>query len=192
MIKILLRAILIINLTPSLMFAEGVLPDNYLAYSILINTSNGSSGSGFILGNDTNQFLITAKHVLLDTNCTLTADSADVIYYSRVGTNTPVRCNLTIDLKGLYGVGDIRCHPSQDVVAVRLAVFTDVTNNVTRLSPFCKSNGSAGFSMAKLNLLKLYKDVQVSNDVYLFGFPNSIGSKLLLLFAVSKSRTELS
>ena len=42
------------------------LPEDNLAYSILIKFDTGSSASGFFLRADNKLFLVTARHVLFD------------------------------------------------------------------------------------------------------------------------------
>src|SRR5271169_2963059 len=56
----------IIGLPPVGSFAasQRAIPDDNLAYPVLITLKNGSTGSGFFLNTDKAVYLVTAKHVL--------------------------------------------------------------------------------------------------------------------------------
>src|ERR1700733_4567254 len=47
-------------------YAQRAIPDDNLAYPVLITLRNGSTGSGFYLNNGKAIYLVTAKHVLFD------------------------------------------------------------------------------------------------------------------------------
>jgi hypothetical protein len=46
--------------------AQRAIPDDNLAYPVLITLGNGSSGSGFFLNTSDAVYLVTAKHVLFN------------------------------------------------------------------------------------------------------------------------------
>lgn len=47
-------------------FAQRAIPDDNLAYPVLISLGNGTSGSGFYLNSSDAVYLVTAKHVLFE------------------------------------------------------------------------------------------------------------------------------
>src|ERR1035437_6546772 len=46
--------------------AQRAIPDDNLAYPVLISVGNGSSGSGFFLNTNNAVYLVTSKHVLFN------------------------------------------------------------------------------------------------------------------------------
>ena len=74
------------------LLAQAVLPDDYLIYSALIKLKDGSSGSGFFYGSESNLFLVTARHVLFNPDSgKLNAESATITYYFKHETNATSR-----------------------------------------------------------------------------------------------------
>ncbi|MGA2221575.1 MAG: serine protease [Verrucomicrobiia bacterium] len=150
--------------------ASAVLPDNYLLFSVLIKLSDGSFGSGFFYGSKSNVFLVTAKHVIFNPETgNLNAQSAKVLYYYNQPSNTPANTEMSIDLVGLYSNTLIKAHSTQDMAVIHLGKMISTTQYVYN-----------AFIMVPHPIivtvpLKKYEDVQVSDEVYLFGYPSSIG-----------------
>lgn len=151
------------------------IPDNNLAYPIFIQYDTGSTGSGFFLHSKTVSYLVTAKHVLFDDKgvlrgkeLTLTCQTQDINDH----TVTKYKINLDLAL--------ISKHETADVVV-----------EIGKLS----SNNTGGYSLqhghgitmiekgktetvgVSINEVTLLKDVLVSNDVVLYGYPSSLGIK---------------
>ena len=88
--------------------AKRAIPDDNLAYPVLIILKNRSTGSEFYLNADKATYLITAKHVLynpstnklLDKNVSLISYSADL--------SNPNRNFVALDLSVLEANGNIR------------------------------------------------------------------------------------
>ena len=59
------------------------IPEDNLAYPVLILLNSGSTGSGFQLNTGENMYFVTAKHVLFDDKGNLLSDKAEVICQSK-------------------------------------------------------------------------------------------------------------
>jgi len=157
------------------------IPDDNLAYPVLIMLRTGSTGSGFFLNTTTNVYLVTARHVLMDGQAaTLQCPVAELVSYS--GNPEDHTTNrMLLDLGLLFSNKCVKTHSSSDVMAIKL--FLLVTNGVPCPSGQMaalpgvavvqtSSNGVVG---VKLGAVKRYEDVRVANEVYLFGNPSSLG-----------------
>lgn len=173
--------------------AKRAIPEDNLAYPVLLLMGN-SSGSGFFLNTPTATFLVTAKHVLFDpaTN-RLRSDSLELISYPREIKD--VRRNvLALDLVVLKNGGNIKAHSSEDVVVIRVASVTPAPaeigaqpNLVAPLQPNTV-NGMLSFlpgvtvketvghfvGVSIKDGIKTFAEVLVGNDVMMFGYPTSL------------------
>ena len=157
------------------------IPDDNLAYPVLITLRTGSTGSGFFLNTSTNVYLVTARHVLMDGQAaSVQCPLAELVSYS--GDPDDHTANrIVLDLGLLFSNKCVKAHTTCDVMAVRL--FSSVTNGVhcprgqmAALPGVAVAQSSSnGVVSVKLDAVKRYDDVLVANEVYLFGNPSSLG-----------------
>jgi len=150
------------------------LPDNNLAIPLLITFKN-STGSGFYVKPSKDVYLVTAKHVLFGADGKILEPSFNVLSYSNdLADETPN--SITVDTT--KAAANIVPHPSEDVAVVKL--FSDNPSDATALRTL---DGVTAHTMAKngniinarLATLRKFSDVLVGNDVFLLGFPTSLG-----------------
>jgi hypothetical protein len=159
-----------------------VIPDNNLAYPVLVTLNNGSSGSGFLLNTETHNYFITARHVLFDSllnikgdNGTLTCPSEEI--------DDDTTTVLSFDLKKLMSDGQVFKHSTADVAAITLGTITKnshddkytqhLIDGVTEL----QTSKTPIVAVIAKNTTLLLRDVLISNDVFLYGYPSSLGLK---------------
>src|ERR1700728_4079238 len=133
------RLLLVIALTfmsVGLAEARRMIPDDNLAYPVLIILKNKSGttfvfGSGFYFGTANAEYLVTAKHVIASgppEEKTHQADVPDLVLqlvsYSR-DQPTAQRILLNVDFKTLLDKGDVKAHKTRDVAAIKLAVLKE-------------------------------------------------------------------
>jgi hypothetical protein len=100
--------------------AQREIPDDNLAYPVLITLGNGNFGSGFFLNTEDSVYLVTAKHVLFDpTNQHLFDQHATLLSYSK-DLSDPTPNRIVLDFAILQQAGKVKPHPSQDVVVVQV------------------------------------------------------------------------
>lgn len=157
------------------------IPENNLAYPALIILNNGHSGSGFRLNSETHIYFVTAKHVLFDEKGNLKADKAKIVCQT-ADINDDTTTIFVIDLNALQKSNRVFSHSQKDVAAFTISTIKDsqngngsVTNTVPGVTLKQASKGSL-VSVARKSVLFL-KDVLVSNDIFLFGYPSSLGLK---------------
>jgi len=156
------------------------IPDDNLAYPILITLSNGSTGSGFYLNAKEYLCLISAKHVLFDENNNLLAPSAKLLSYSKDhNKKEPIVYELNLEI--LLKNNEIVLHPDKDVVAIRLSkarngnieagTYSDLVTGVKAIPTATKS----GIIGAGIETIKKIDEVLIANEVFVFGYPVSLG-----------------
>jgi V8-like Glu-specific endopeptidase len=160
--------------------ADRAIPDDNLAYPILVSLDTGSSGSGFYLNTGTRIYLVTAAHVLFDeTSGKLKAKTAKLLSYSKDPKKTG-RNIINLDLESLLAAKRIRQHSTEDVATIHVGDSTADTKPGTwhfRFTPGVSLIESAGFLSVNLKAVKHFNDVLTANTVYVFGYPTSIGMK---------------
>jgi hypothetical protein len=157
------------------------IPENNLAYPTLIILSTGHSGSGFQLNSGTQLYMVTAKHVLFNEQGQLIADKAEVVCQTSEiddDSNTV----LVIDFLVLQSTNNLFFHPQKDVAAFTFSTVTFNADGITystNLIPgvTIKQSGKNGLVSVAKNTVLFLNDVLVSNDIFLYGYPSSLGLK---------------
>lgn len=165
------------------------IPDDNLAYPVLITLDTGSSGSSFLLKTDKKIFLITAKHVLFDEQNQLRGKKAELICQTKDIEDESV-INYKIDLDKVI----ILKHENADVAAIELGLIKELEepgshyvqhhDGITVIPS--APNNSGTVSVSAKDSTKLLKNVLISNDVFLYGYPTSLGLKNTPQFDYSK------
>jgi hypothetical protein len=174
-------AILNISFKPTPSQAKRAIPSNNLAYPVLIAFPDNSSGTAFYLRSDKHLYLVTAKHVLFkNLQSELRVNTAICLSYPEdINEVDPIR--IFVDVNGLNSQGLIKCHQTHDVVIVQIG-------NIEKKS---EESGSVNFNkgvvrqatkkiisslvIADVNGTKAFDDVLISNDIFIFGYPTSLG-----------------
>jgi len=159
----------------SLAMAGRPIPDDSLARPVLVTLDGQGAASGCYLNDGTNLYFLTAKHVLFNIpDMTLRSSKATLLSYPGDPKDQGL-FKIELNLQELNAQSQVRPHATHDVVLVRLGTFN--------------KDGQIGFS-APVKLLqkadgplpsgsttgiKTFNDVLTANDIYLFGYPGSIG-----------------
>ena len=154
------------------------LPDDNLSYPVLIQFPDGSSGSGFYLNNQNKNFyFVTALHVLFKTenldSLAPRGNKAKLISYD-FGTKNQNIIELEINLSILNVKKDI----INDIVLVEMGDFSIVDNKqIISFKPgIDKKSSNEGLIVTVIDTaLKRYNDAMISNEVFILGYPNSLG-----------------
>ena len=168
------------------------IPEDNLAYPVLITLKSGGKASGFFLNTQTAQYFVTANHVLVD-DPTLTDPAThtykpdayiELLSYSRDPLDT--KRNVTgLNLQQLQKDGHIRTNPSQDVVAITMGTMSATPSTTTRVpvsnvpGVTFKETATQGMLGASVDAVKTLDQVLIGNDVIMFGYPTSLGLKQL-------------
>lgn len=162
------------------------IPDNNLAYPVFIKLDTGSTASGFLLNATDKMFLISAKHVFFDKENTLRGNRAEIECQTQDIDDDSIE-KLSIDFSSIT----ILKHQEADVAAIHLADLKKEKDKVEYTVHYI--NGVTDTQMGKTLIsvhahtaTKKMRDVFVSNDIYLYGYPTSLGIKETSQFDLSK------
>ncbi len=176
--------------SPGSVLIGASLPYGCLSLPVLITSTNGESGSGFYLSVSNHLFLCTARHVLFEKDGKLKSGKVNLLSQPSANTNGQ-QTNIEIDLAVLETNKQIRFHAVHDVAIVRLAKENpkpdfggrwQFDKQVCRV----KSYSDASFVTFGWQLLGRFAEVNVGEDVYVFGYPSSIGLQASPQFDYSK------
>jgi len=145
-------------------------------YAVSIS-AGPSQGSGLILQASNSIYLVTARHVLFNvtqspTNWPMWGTIATCTAHLRDSSSTVV----TLDLAALAKSGDVRYSPNHDVAIVRFE-DCDPTNKirVTPLPGVSFQTKQTALDPCLAESCDKFDDTIVGTDVFIFGFPSSIG-----------------
>jgi hypothetical protein len=167
---------------PKVSQADRAIPDDNLAYPVLISLDNGSNGSGFFLSTNSRTYLVTAAHVLFDeTSGNLRGKQATLLSYSKDPKEIQKNV-IQLDLATLFAAKRIRKHSNEDVAVVHiadLAVNTNSGQSTINMVPGTSilEKADAGILGVRLDSVKHFDNVLTANTIYMFGYPTSIGIK---------------
>lgn len=159
------------------------LPKNNLSYPAKITFKTGECGSGFLLNHeDQKLYLITAKHVIYkkysNNELVLFGNSITIL----VKDSNPLKVEpvkLVVDLS----IVKIKVSAMADVCVIQLGELVKDPNKISGggVIKFC--NGvvddklNCDFVTVDSKLLISFNDVDPSNNVFVLGYPVSIGNK---------------
>ncbi len=162
------------------------IPDDNLNYPVLVKTviKNEKNedvdhfmGSGVFFRVENGIYFATAKHVIYDQKTEkLNFEVVTLRYYGR---DTELPSEIEIDLKNITDKHEILSHAQADVIIIKIGERKNLPepsrDYVLTFSEWisCKFNNGVLIAAAKENF-KVFKDVMVSNDVFLLGYPSSL------------------
>jgi hypothetical protein len=159
-------------------FGRRAIPADNLAIPVLIILDNKELASGFYLNTKTHTYLVTAQHVLFEQNKPK-GKLARCLSYTK-DPNDPNSIILELDLPNLHKNGLISCNKTADAIIVRIgSMKTGEDGKVQFVEGVRKVKGSApsGIVLVDYSNTTCFDKVLVSNDIFLFGYPTSIGIK---------------
>lgn len=171
--------VLVVAVTAS---ARMAIISDYLSFPVLLKWDEERSASGFYYRTGSNMYFVTAKHVLFDPqNGKLRGDQATLVSYAPGLDNDPKKIIRSISFGELMKDNRIETHPKHDVCVVRFAQMgkkDDGSLYFVYSGRFFRDveGQHSVIGIAEPNT-KRYKDVLISNEVYIFGYPRSIGIK---------------
>jgi len=154
-------------------------PDDYLALPVLVELDTKATATGFYLGDGKYIYLVTAKHVLFDTSKTLKSNGATLTSYPGDPTDSG-RNVLKIDLKAMNEANDIRYDKTHDVAVIRIGQLSRKgKRKVVGLfdGVKLKEKTESNFLYADTVFTKKFYEVLIGNEIYIFGYPTSLGLK---------------
>ncbi len=162
------------------------LPDNNLCYPVQVILEDGSNATGFyVRGLDEKLFFVTAKHILFNQR----TSGQGLILKSRkavlLAQAFPLELDesiiVSLDLQSLWDRENMKIHPTKDVVVMKIAdVVTKGGKKGLKYAKgvFQKEGETKGeIIVIDLKEVKKYNEVSLSNDVFIFGYPTSLGIK---------------
>jgi hypothetical protein len=179
--KLLLIAIVLVESFFAQQKSQRAFPDNNLGYPVLISIAGGSA-SGFYYNTGKSIYLVTAAHVLYPVEnklWTLRSNKIDLLSYSDASDQLADR--MEIDAQKLGDANFIH-HATADVAVVKL--FDVIGSASSRPLPGVRwqQNSKQGLVTANPEAVAKMEDVLIGDDVFVFGYPISIGLKEGLQF----------
>lgn len=151
------------------------LPSRFLTYPVLIEVG-GRTGTGFYLNNKNALYLVTACHVLFDNGIELVADRAQLV---SLEPDTVAKNTIFVECKSLLSSGALKKHPKSDIAVCKIGSLAPRNDGLFSIEfvEGVTEQHDGHLRGLDVNNTALLADVVVSNDVFLFGYPTSLGSE---------------
>src|SRR5581483_9606964 len=170
---------------PALARTERVIPEPSLGYPVLITMKSCPpalvpQASGFFLNANNALYLVTARHVFFDNASParqLICKQAELVAYSPDSKATGKNLIL-LDMVALNASGDLKKHATHDVAVVRIGTLAQVDGKEKPdFLPGVQALETlpSGIVAVKLDSVKRFDEVLTASEIYIFGFPSSIG-----------------
>jgi len=171
-------------------FAARAIPEDYVRYPVLVTLDSGASASGFYLNNEKGDaYFVTAKHIFFTDKAQNAGGGSPVLrgtkalllsYPQETQYHHPMYIEL--ELAVLLEKGSIKTDESIDIVAVKVG-FVSQIGSVKSLQfvegAVQKAESTEEFEGTLLGasseVIKKYDDVSIGNEVFIFGYPVSLG-----------------
>lgn len=158
------------------------IPDNNLAYPVFIKLDNGGTGSGFLLATNDKVYLTTAKHVIYDQKTSMVHWKTAELLCQNDNLKSDQVFKFKMDFKKLADKGKIIVHHEADVCVIQIfETILDESNpafgrlNLIEGVTELMSSTEGDFITVALSSVISLDDVLISNDIYLYGYPTSLG-----------------
>ncbi|MGA2001404.1 MAG: trypsin-like peptidase domain-containing protein [Terriglobales bacterium] len=180
---------MLLTIYPLQTAAQRDVPYDNLEYPVLITLTNCEpninvtvKGSGFFMNTDSSTLLVTARHLLFNwsaPNHPLLCKTAELVSYSP-DPKEQEKNRVILDLVTMSASNAVKAHATQDVAVVHIGdVVAAAAGGRRSISPTAGvrviTNAPSGIVGASVDLVKKLDKVLISNAVYVFGFPTSIG-----------------
>ena len=136
------------------------------------------SGSGALVDSQKGIYFVTAKHVLFNplSSGKVLGKKAVLIGYTKVSSAERKRAMWELDLATINRDHKILSHSNRDVAVIQL-VKKVVVEGQTKLQllPGVINLDTEGNRTIPYAKMRRYRDVKISDDIYAFGYPVSIG-----------------
>ena len=153
-------------------------PKNNLSYPVLISGGEGGRGSGFYLNTENGTYLVTACHVLFRRRLELFQGLTTL---TSLASDFSSKVVFELDCAKLLADGSLRKHDRADVAVCKLGTVADAGGGKRTMTAHSsvkvKVAPPAGAEILGLpvSITRNFDDATISNDVYLFGYPTSLG-----------------
>lgn len=147
------------------------LPLNNLSYPIRLEFKD-SLATGFIMRQNEKIFLVSAAHSFYDDNEDLQEQCIAISYTQDIRDNKTWEFNINIEL--IESIGYFFEHETEDVAAIHFANIRDGLFFVCEGIEVIKSEDDILTVITEASL-KTIDEVVISSDVYVLGYPSSIG-----------------
>lgn len=165
---------------------ETKIPEDILCSPVLLLTNVGQ-GSGIFMRDSSFMYFVTARHNLFSSETIKVNNKLDTIFKFLPKTGKLIfyphnaikdqQSIIVIDLSGSYNDSLVNFDKKQDVAIINIAKISQLNDSVasTNYTKYIQRNNSSWIHGYSAYLTRKYKEINIGGDIYLFGYPGSIG-----------------
>lgn len=162
------------------------LPDYILRTPVFVELDNGGSGSGFYVQDSLHTYFVTARHVIIEKILITKKTKKDSIFLTSrkiycfsypKDPNIGERRKLSIDLVEALNKGFLKYEKNNDISIIQISNNSKANDSLSLIQyyPFIEKDKSSHIEAIPVEAFIKYDEVNAGDDVYVFGYPTSIG-----------------
>lgn len=146
---------------------------------VLLLSDTDSAGSGVYISKNSKLYFVTAKHVIFDNTSSLKANNITLLSY--VGNEPKQQMKYFVDLPAAKKANNIYIPTSKDIAIIkilnqRINQLSGKTESFLTKGVTCDESYLPVMAVDSSNNVLQYKEVKVSSEVFLLGYPISLGT----------------
>jgi len=169
----------ILMLLTTIVRGQAHLPEIITTSPVFIKHSNGT-GTGFLIQDSMSVYFITARHNIFDiNNGQLLSNKIELITYHSDPTVDDKNI-IYINIKTAISQKMLFSKNAVDIIAIKIADIQPLDDGRSLISydyRIIQKNKASYLSPLPIDMIDGYDDIYVGDEVFLFGYPTSIGLK---------------
>lgn len=159
------------------------IPDDNLAYPVLVMMNEKSVGSGFYINTGKSTYFVTARHVIFKQTKTkegqkrlvLRSEKILLLSYAKDLESSGLN-EILLQLDVLNKKKNVKYHKKADVAVIWIGrMIGENGKQIVELFAGVKKRRGKGIVGVHINNIKKFEDVLTGNDIFVFGYPSSLG-----------------
>jgi len=155
------------------------IPENNLAYPILITWNTGATGSGFALGAMNTNYFVTAKHCLFAQDGSLLGDKLTLLCQTAILSDDTFGI-FEVSIREVEAAGNLFKHPTHDVAGFKLSNIVSHEDGSLEFDPLpgikIVELGNSPLVILKADeFVSFIDEVLIASDIFIYGYPVSLG-----------------
>lgn len=152
------------------------LPEILTTSPVFIKHAKGT-GTGFIVKDSLNIYFVTARHNVFDmNNGTLLVDKIEITTYHDDPSISDKNV-INIDIKGAINDKLLFSKVNIDALVIKIAEFEELDNGkgLIHYNRIIQKDKTSYLNPLPITMIKDYSNIYIGDEIYLFGYPTSIG-----------------
>ncbi len=170
-------------------FSQFHLPEILVSSPIFIENNIGGTGSGFLIQDSTSVYFVTAKHIIIDSRTNKVIDYNIKLTTYANDPSIDEKKIIKVNIKKAISANLLYVKDNIDVLIIKIGVIKPLSDKIGSIyyyDDIIQNTEASWINPIHIKIIKNYEDIFVGDNIFLFGYPTSIGLKRAPQFDYSK------